>query len=214
MSGAAPAGGLIVAIDFKQPQSYLAVGPTTKLAAALGIEIDWQPMAARPLRAPPEETVGDDRGARHRRFRARYFERDLHRYAETQGLRLGDVYRAADSSVAAMGLLWAKRHSARAGVARTVDAYVRCVFDGYWRGGLALDDAGAIRGALDAVGIPAAAFDPASERAEYESVLGHWRAAGLVDAPAYVLGEEIFLGRAHLPMIEWLVTGKAGPPPV
>jgi hypothetical protein len=40
------------------------------------------------------------------------------------------------------------------------------------------------------------------------------RTAGLVEAPAYVLGEEIFIGRAHLPMIEWLITGKAGPAPV
>ena len=210
MSGAGPAAPLIVAIDFKQPQSYLAVGPTMKLAAALGIEVDWQPMAARPLRTP-EETIGDDRGARHRRFRARYFERDLRRYAETQGLRLGDVYRAADSSVAGMGLLVgeeARRARRRGEDGRRLRARV---FDGYWSGGLALDDAAAIRGVLETVGAPAAAFDPASLRAEYESVLEHWRAAGLVDAPAYVLGEEIFLGRAHLPMIEWLHHGQGRP---
>ncbi len=214
MSFALPSGPLIVAIDFKQPQSYLAKGPTAKLAAAHGIEIDWQPMTARPLQDPPEETIGDDRGARHRRFRARYFERDLRRYAEAQGLVLGDIHRWPDSSVAGMGLLWAKRHAAGAGDAKVVDAYVHRVFDGYWGGGLALDDAGAIRAVLDAVGAPAAAFDPASLRAEYESVLEHWRVAGLVEAPAYVLGEEIFIGRAHLPMIEWLITGKTGPPPV
>jgi 2-hydroxychromene-2-carboxylate isomerase len=214
VSGARPGGPLVVAIDFKQPQSYLAIGPTTKLAAALGLEIDWQPMTARPLQDPPEETVSDDRGARHRRFRARYFERDLHRYAEAQGLVLGDLHRWPDSSVAGMGLLWAKKHAARAGDASIVDAYVHRVFDGYWGGGLALDDAGAIRAVLDTVAGAAADFDPASLRAEYESVLEHWRAAGLVEAPAYVLGEEIFIGRAHLPMIEWLITGKAGPPPV
>jgi 2-hydroxychromene-2-carboxylate isomerase len=214
VSGAGSSGPLVVAIDFRQPQSYLAIGPTTKLAASLGVEIDWQPMTARPLQASREETTGDDRGARHRRFRARYLERDLQRYAEAPGLELGDLHRWPDSSVAGMGLLWAKKHAARAGGAKIVDAYVHRVFDGYWGGRFPLDDAGSIRAVLDTLGAAAAAFDPASLRAEYDSVLEHWRTAGLVEAPAYVLGEEIFIGRAHLPMIEWLITGKAGPAPV
>jgi 2-hydroxychromene-2-carboxylate isomerase len=205
---------LIVAIDFRQPQSYLAKGPTLKLAAALGIEIDWQPMEARPLRELPSETAGDDRGARHRRFRARYFEHDLRRYAESQGLTLGNVRRAADSSVAGTGLLWAKRHAARTGDSSVVDAYVDRVFDGYWGGALALAQPDAIRGLLERVGVPAAGFDPGALRAEYDALLGRWAAAGMVEAPAYLVGDEVFIGRAHLPMIEWLLTGRAGPPPV
>jgi 2-hydroxychromene-2-carboxylate isomerase len=101
---------LRVGIDFKQPQSYLAKAPTQLLAATLGIEIDWQPMNARPFADPAAEMSGDGRGARHRRFRADYFERDLRRYAEAQGLTLGDVHRSADSSIAGMGLLWARKH--------------------------------------------------------------------------------------------------------
>jgi 2-hydroxychromene-2-carboxylate isomerase len=203
-----------VAIDFKQPQSYLAKGPTAKLAAALGVAIDWQPIEARPFREPPSEIAGDDRGARHRRFRARYFERDLRRYAESQGLVLGDLDRATDSSVAGMGLLWAKRHAAKTRDGKVVQAYVDRVFDDYWNGALALAEPDAIRGVLDRVGVAAAGFDPATLRAEYAALLERWAAAGMVNAPAYLVGDEVFIGRAHLPMIEWIVTGRAGPPPI
>jgi 2-hydroxychromene-2-carboxylate isomerase len=214
VSDATKQSPLLVAIDFKQPQSYLAKRPTEKLAAALGIEIDWQPMEERPFREPPPETSGDDRGARHRRFRARYFEHDLRRYAESQGLVLGDLRRATDSSVAAMGLLWAKKHAAKAGDTSVVDAYVDRVFEEHWGGTLALEQPDAIRGVLERVGVAANGFDPVSLRAEYEALLERWAAAGMVEAPAYLVGDEVFIGRAHLPMIEWLITGRTGPPPV
>jgi 2-hydroxychromene-2-carboxylate isomerase len=205
---------LLVAIDFKQPQSYLAKGPTAKLASALGIEIDWQPMEARPLREPPSETAGDDRGARHRRFRARYFEHDLRRYAQSQGLVLRDLHRAADSSVAGIGLLWARKQAAETGDSSVVGAYVERVFAEYWGGALALEQTDAIRDVLERAGVAAAGFDPAALRAEYGALLERWAAAGMVEAPAYLVGDEVFIGRAHLPMIEWLLTGRTGPPPV
>ena len=214
MSDPAQRPPLIAAIDFKQPQSYLAKGPTAKLAEALGVEIDWQPMEARPLREPPSEMAGDDRGARHRRMRALYFERDLRRYAESQGLTLGDLRRATDSSIAGMGLLWAKAHAARTSDSTAVDEYVDRVFDGYWKSGLAIERPDAIRGVLESVGVAAGGFDPARLRPEYDETLERWRAAGMVEAPAYLVGDEVFIGRAHLPMIEWIFNGRTGPPPV
>lgn len=214
MTAPALTGPLVVGIDFKQPQSYLAKGPTAKLAAALGIEIDWQPMVARPREDPPSETAEDDRGARHRRFRAAYLARDLERYAASQGLGLGGLDRSTDSTLAGMGLLWVRRQAASAGVGRIVDAYVDRVFDDYWGGTLDLGDAGAIRGVLQRVGASAAGFDPEALREEYDHVLSRWREAGAVEAPAYLVGDEVFIGRAHLPMVEWMWKGKAGPPPV
>ena len=210
---------LRVGIDFKQPQSYLAKGPTRLLAATLGIAIDWLPMNARPFAEPTAETQGDGRGARHRRFRAAYFERDLERYAAAQGLTLRDVHRAPDSSLAGMGLLWAKQHAAAPATGAparrgAVDAYVDLMFDEYWRDGLDLEDESAIRGVLERAGVPTAGWNAAVLRPEYDAVLAGWREAKAVEAPAYIVGDEVFIGRAHLPMIEWLYRGRAGVVPV
>jgi 2-hydroxychromene-2-carboxylate isomerase len=214
MSEGASKAPLVVAIDFRQPQSYLAKGPTMKLAAALGVAVDWQPVEARPFEEPPAAIEGEDRGARHRRFRAHYFERDLARYAEAQGLVLRGLHRAPDASVAGIGLLWVKKHAGAPGAAAMVDHYVDSVFDGYWGETLELDDAAAIRGVLARVGAPASSFDPAAMGDEYEGVLARWRAAGVFGAPTYIVGDDLFIGRAHLPMIEWIWNGRVGPPPI
>jgi 2-hydroxychromene-2-carboxylate isomerase len=210
-----PRRTLLVAIDFAQPQSYLAHGPTTRLAASLGAAIDWQPLDARPFAEPASETEGESRGARHRRMRAEYFERDLRRYAEALGLTLGEVRQRADSTVAGMGLLWLKsRIAAVDGTSPAIDGYVRRVFERHWRAGLPLDDAAGIRSLLDEITGSASTFDPSAMREEYERTVEGWRAAGLVNAPAFRVGDEVFIGRAHLPMIEWLLLGRVGPAPI
>jgi 2-hydroxychromene-2-carboxylate isomerase len=165
------------------------------------------------------ETPSGPRGAtrteRHLRFRARYVENDLHRYAAAQGLVLRGLDRSVDSTVAGMGLLFVKRAAAGSPAGQgAVDAYIDRVLAGRWSGELDIEDAEAIRRVIAAVGVGAAAFDPAAMRGEYEDNLAALREAGVILAPAYVFGDELFIGRAHLPMIGWLASGKAGPPPI
>ena len=150
-------------IDFKQPQSYLAKGPTQKLAASLGIAIDWLPMSARPARRS-----GRRDGRRRSRSAPPPFPRATTSSATCGGTPAPRAWCSAtctgrpDSSLAGMGLLWAKKHAGGAGHARCVDAYVDLVFDGYWREGLRIEDESAIRGVLERAGVPATGFDPAS----------------------------------------------------
>jgi len=217
--GLAAPPSLVVAIDFKQPQSYLAFGPTRDLAASMGIAIDWRPFAAASLERvadeAPADSVADDRTSRHLRFRARYVENDLHRYAAAQGLVLRDLHRAPDASLAGRGLLFVKEAAASNAVdRRVVDAYVHRVFTGYWRGKLDLEEVEAIRGILAEVGADAAAFRPDSLRDAFDDCRSGLRASGVIATPAYLVGDELFLGRAHLPMIRWLLEGRTGPPPI
>jgi hypothetical protein len=37
---------------------------------------------------------------------------------------------------------------------------------------------------------------------------------GAFGVPAYLLHGEVFIGRQHLPMLEWLLTGQPGAPPI
>ncbi|HVR29169.1 MAG TPA: DsbA family protein, partial [Thermoanaerobaculia bacterium] len=204
---------LVVAIDFKQPQSYLAHAPTRDLAASLGIAIDWRPFAVPALEPPAAEPADDSRGEspgarpaarteRHLRFRARYVEHDLHRYAAAQGLVLRDLDSSPDSSLAGVGLFFLREAVTMKAVDRgAVDAYVERVFTGYWSGELDIEDVGAIRRVLAEVGAAAAAFDPDALRDDYDRCLTGLRESGVIAAPAYLVGDELFLGRAHLPMI-------------
>jgi 2-hydroxychromene-2-carboxylate isomerase len=116
---------LPVVIDFKSPLAYLAIGPTCALADELGITIFWQPLVITPSNAAARPS-GDDRGARHRRLRADYLERDIARYAADRGLAIRGLDRRKDSTLASIGLLWAQSHSQS--LSR---AYVERVFERY-----------------------------------------------------------------------------------
>src|SRR5260370_11949067 len=83
---------LAVAIDFKSPHAYLAIGPTCALADELGITIDWRPLVVAPSKIATAPTADHDRCARHRRFLADYLERDIVRYAADRGLALGSLH--------------------------------------------------------------------------------------------------------------------------
>src|SRR5262249_11820850 len=110
------------------PASYLAFEPTRALERRLGSDFDWRPLVLPPLPRPKPAQPDDERGARHRRMRAEYLARDLARYAEARGLELGDVHRNPDTTLAAQGLLFLRRHAPeRAG------AYCAHVFERIWR---------------------------------------------------------------------------------
>ena len=194
---------LTVAVDVRDAQSYLALAPTFAVADELQIEVDWLPVVAPQVRPPPAQ--GEDRGSRHRRARAAYRERDLERYADAQGLTIRSIYRAPDSSLAGMGLLAAKAHSARA-----LRSYLDAVFAGYWNETLDIEDAAALAKLLDQCG--AGRFEP--DPMAFGELNAGLKAAGVFAAPMYVVEDELFHGRAHLPMIRWILEGREGPGPI
>ena len=191
-------GQLPVVIDFKSPQAYLAIGPTCALADQLGITIDWQPLAVAPSKIPAAES-GQDRGARHRRFRADYLKRDIVRYAADRGLAIGALDRRKDSTLAAIGLLWAKRQGPS--LARS---YVERVFKRYWQEDLDIEDERSIRTLLAEIHASVSGFEAfareegRTELARIQSELGD---LGVFEVPTYLLDGDTFLGRQHLPLV-------------
>ncbi len=198
----APTASLTVAVDIKSPECYLALSPTRALARDLDIDIDWLPIVTPPRRPAPE---GDGRSARHKRHRVAYRQRDLARYAKAAGLTLRDPERGPDSSLVGAAMLAAKAHSGRA-----LHAFLDLAFERYWNVALDIEDPDAVAAALREIGVPDAPVASGTFAALQESLA----AAGLFDAPAYLVDEEVFFGRAHLPMIRWILEGRVGPGPI
>lgn len=198
----APTAALTVAVDIKSPECYLALAPTRALARDLDLDVDWLPVVTAPRRPAPG---GDDRGSRHKRHRVSYRQRDLTRYAEAAGLTLRDPERSPDSSLVGAAMLAAKAHSAR-----TLDAFLDIAFERYWKTELDIEDQDAVAATLREAG--AADLPEASDA--FAALQESLAAGGLFDAPAYLVDEEVFFGRAHLPMIRWILEGRVGPGPI
>jgi len=195
---------LQVAIDFKNPYAYLAIRPTCTLAEELGIAIDWQPLITSPGTTPEALPSGNDRGSRHRRIRADYLDRDVLRYAADRGIELRGLHQQTDSTVAAIGLLWAKRQNPS--LART---YVERVFERFSREALGIEDENAMRALLTEIGAPVSNFEAFAKgegRAELARIQSELRDAGVFEVPSYLVKGEVYLGRQHLPLIRSLLS--------
>ena len=202
-------GQLLVVIDIKSPQAYLAIGPTCALADEIGITINWQPLIMTPSKTSAAPSSGDDRGARHRRFRADYLDRDIARYAADRGLSIGGRQRRTDSTLAAIGLLWVQRQ----GPSRA-RAYVERVFERYWQEALDIEDERSIRAVLTEIEAPISGFEAfvkGDGRASLARIQSELRDKGVFEVPTYLLNEDTFLGRQHLPLLRSLLSARSQP---
>lgn len=200
---------LSVCVDVRHANAYLALRPVQALAAELGIAVDWLPF---PLPPPRDAPAGDDRGARHRRARAAYQRREVAVYAEAQGLVVGQPLQRGDAMAAALGHLWLRNAAPQ-----SVPEFLARVFEGYWQASLDASDPAAIARLLKSLDHdPAtfAGFADGSGRDELAALRGELVAAGVFSVPSLVVDGEVFVGRAHLPMVRWLLTGRVGPAPI
>ena len=204
---------LTLALDLRHPFAYLALGPTRALAQRLGIALNCLPFAAQPLNAPSEPGPDDDRGVLHRRHRAHAIAREIAVYADAQGLVVREPYRSPDPTLAHAAWLWVRDSRLS-----ELDAFLDALFAGYWSVALDLED-------LDAMSALVADADAAPDdfqkwwstgegRAALEAGEDALRAAGVSQVPASLVEDEVFFGRQHLPMIEWILDGRSGPVPI
>ena len=102
-------------------------------------------------------------------------------------------------------MLAAKAHSTR-----SLNAFLDIAFERYWNTELDIEDRDAVAATLREVG--AGALPEASDA--FAALQDSIAAVGIFDAPAYLVDEEVFFGRAHLPMIRWILEGRVGPGPI
>jgi len=206
------AAKLSVLLDLRHPFSYLAFRPTVALAESLGIRVNWLPLEAPPLKAPSAPGPDDDRGIRHRRARALAIAREIETYAAAQGLVVRDAYREGPADAANLAWLWLRdRQPDR------LEAFLAELLRSYWASELDPAKVAPVAGVLAAVGAEAtgfAAWASGPGPAAAEAVAAELRERGLFGVPAFLVEDQVFYGRQHLPMIRWILEGRRGPGPI
>jgi 2-hydroxychromene-2-carboxylate isomerase len=206
---------LVVYIDLKSPYAYLAIDPTRDLARSLGVAIDWRPFT---LDIPSYlgSAKVDDRGRveASRRSNAqwsgvRYAYMDARRYANLTGKTVRGTVKIWDSSLAGISMLWAKREHG-------LDAYLDAIYPRFWRRELDIEDVTVLEAALAGVGVRTQGFRAWADeegRAEHDALNEAAFSAGVFGVPTYLVADEMWFGREHLPRVEWLLGGARGPAP-
>jgi len=190
--------------DYKSPYAYLAKDPTYQLERDLPVHVEWLPYVLDipaylgSARVATDGTVLEENRNAHQWRRVRYSYMDCRREARKRGLVIRGPQKIWDSSLAAAGMLHAKR--AGAAVFRR---YNDTVFERFWKRELDIEDTPAIAAVLHEAGADGAAFAAAAPklREEVAAISRVAEADGVFGVPSFVVNGELFWGREHLPDI-------------
>jgi 2-hydroxychromene-2-carboxylate isomerase len=190
--------------DYKSPYAYLAKDLAYELERETGVGLDWLPYTLDiPAYLGSAEVdasgnvVEETRNA-HQWRRIKYGYMDCRREANRRGLTIRGPRKIFDSSLANIGMLYAKRH----GVFR---AYHDRVFELFWKRELDIEDRDALAAVLKECGADTAgfaAFVQADGRRQLRDIQGEAEAAGVFGVPSFLFGDgDLYWGREHLPRI-------------
>ncbi|HXQ12928.1 MAG TPA: DsbA family protein [Caulobacteraceae bacterium] len=136
-----------VNIDYKSPYAFIAKDLIYEMAKATGATLDWLPYT---LDIPSYRGAAevDDAGkviwenrTPHQWRQVRYAYMDCRREANKRGLVLRGTQKIWDSSIAAIGLLWAKRQGDA-----VLRGYTDRTFERFWRRELNIEDPAVVQG--------------------------------------------------------------------
>lgn len=196
-------------IDYKSPYAYLAKDPAYALARDTGVEIDWLPYVLDiPAYLGSAKVAGDGRVLEqnrnaHQWRRVKYSYMDVRREANRVGLTIRGTQKIWDSSLAGIGLLYAKAH----GVSR---AYNDEVFERFWKRDLDIENPAVLGEVLKRAGADVAgwdAFHKGEGRHALKAIQDDAEARGVFGVPSFLLPDgDLYWGREHFPRLRELLT--------
>ena len=194
---------ILVYSDYKSPYAFLAKDLICQLEDDFEVYLEWLPYTLDipsylgSARLDERGQVVESNRNPHQWRRVRYSYMDCRRQARKRGLVILGTRKIWDSSLAAIGMLWAKRHGKR-----RFRAYHDRVFERFWRRELDVEDPEAIAAVLSEVDADTTGFRSfltgAAGRIEHDAIRESAEAAGVFGVPSFIVDGELFWGREHL----------------
>jgi len=191
--------------DYKSPYAYLAKDLVYELERDTGATIDWLPytldipsyLGSAELDASGA-VIAESRNA-HQWRRVKYSYMDCRREANRRGLTIRGTTKIWDSSLANIGLLFAKQQA-------VLRPYHDRVFERFWRRDLDIEDATVLRDLLRDCGAREAHTFPVWAHEEGHTLLRQVQteaeAAGVFGVPSFLLDNgDLYWGREHIARI-------------
>lgn len=189
--------------------SLCAFAPTLAFIDDFGLDVDWRALPPSPRPVTPAPSPDDplvEYKERRKRARDGWARREFERDCERIGLDVDRTPRSIDAAAADAGLQFVADHGGN------VRRYAERAFQRAFVEGRSLATAPDVADLVDASGFDAwLAGEGPARLAAVEAELGE---AGIFAAPAFIVEGEVFQGRQHFPLMRWIVSGRAGSPPV
>ena len=197
--------------DYKSPYAYLAKDLVLALEQDTGCKIDWLPYTLDipaylgSARLDESGAVVEESRNAHQWRRVKYSYMDCRREANLRGLTIRGTRKIWDSSLANIGLLYAKAHGA-------TRPYHDAVFDRFWRRELDIERIEVLAALIDQCGAEGsgfAAFAAGEGRRQLRQVQDEAEAAGVFGVTSFLLEDgDLYWGREHIPRIRELLLAQ------
>ena len=198
-----------VYIDFKSPYAYIAIKAIYAIEDDLDIQFDWLPFTLDIASFAGSAKVGDDgdvivnNRSEKQWIRVKYAYQDVRRYARLLGLEFKAPHKVWDSSLAAIGLLWAKQQGQAA-----MRGYIDATYTRFWQRDLDIEDIQRIIEMLDQAGVDTSGFADYAQsdgREQHDAIQQQARDMKIFGVPSFVIKGEWYWGREHIPYIRYLL---------
>jgi len=186
--------------DYKSPYAYLAQADTFQLQEDYDVEIDWLPYTLDIpsfLGSAEVDAAGqvlrESRNA-HQWRRVKYSYMDCRREANRRGLVIRGPQKIFDSSIAHIGMLYAKHRG-------DFRAYHNVVYEHFWRRELDIENPEVVQRVLKDVGVDTSGFlDYLSGegRQEHDRLRSAAEEMGVFGVPSYLVNGELFWGNERV----------------
>ena len=190
---------LSVFIDFKSPAAYLALKPTLDFIKTYHLDVNWIPFPTKQSAIAIEQD-NETKGETHRRVRAVQRQQMHEMYAELGNTPMHFRPKPGNSDLALNVL---------ANLSVDPTTFVSRAYDAYWIEGKDLNDAVVVEQLVTDAGLhfsaellQSKAIDTSIEQAQ---------AQGVFEVPAFVIEEQVFIGREHMPWLREIVAKKTKP---
>jgi 2-hydroxychromene-2-carboxylate isomerase len=208
---------LAVYIDLKSPYAYLALDPTRAMAAAAGVPVDWRPFTLDipsylgSAKLDKRGKVASSKRTAQQWTGVRYAYMDARRYANLTGKTVRGTVKIWDSSLAGIAMLWAKGQGAE-----LLERFLDTLYPRFWRRELDIEEVDVLEAVLGDAGVGVDGFHAWAEgpgRVLHDETNEAAFDEGVFGVPTYLVGDEMWFGREHLPRVAWLLGARAGEAP-
>jgi 2-hydroxychromene-2-carboxylate isomerase len=180
--------------DYKSPYAYLAKDLTYELEHDLEVRLQWLPYVLDipsflgSARLAEDGTLLEENRSAHQWRRVRYSYMDCRRQARKRGLTIRGPQKIWDSTLASAGM-----------------------FERFWQRALDIEDVAVIAGVLSEAGADGRGFAECAPRGrdEVAAISRAAEAKGVFGVPSFVVDDELFWGREHLPDLRAILSDQA-----
>ena len=197
--------------DYKSPYAYLAQEETYRLQEDFDVQVEWLPytldIPSYLGRAEVDETgrvLQETRNA-HQWRRVKYSYMDCRREANQRGLVIRGPRKIFDSSIAHIGMLYAKHQG-------NFRPYHDRVYQRFWKRELDIENPDLITQVLQEVGLDASGFLNylhGEGRQEHDRMRTEAETLGVFGVPSYMVNGELFWGAERIVRVRERLTPRA-----